>query len=118
MNTHEPLEFIRYLARRLSNLELAYLHAMRGGFFSMEGPDVRAMTREHYQGHLMVNMAFDATEAAALLRDNRADSVTFGNTFMANPDLPARIKAGAELNTPDSDTFYPSGAADYPFMSA
>jgi len=47
--------------------------------------------------------------------------VAFGTAFLANPDLPARTEAGAELNTPDQNTFYTSGAegyTDYPFMKA
>ena len=45
--------------------------------------------------------------------------------FLANPDLPARIAAGAELNAPKADLFYtgkvgdltytgPEGYTDYP----
>jgi hypothetical protein len=39
--------------------------------------------------------------------------------FLANPDLPARVKAGALLNVADASTFYtPSakGYTDYPTM--
>jgi N-ethylmaleimide reductase len=45
--------------------------------------------------------------------------VAFGTSFLANPDLPERIKAGAALNTPDSNTFYtpgPKGYTDYPTL--
>ena len=41
--------------------------------------------------------------------------------YLANPDLPARIKAGAPLNAPDANTFYtpgPVGYTDYPTMAA
>lgn len=47
--------------------------------------------------------------------------VAFGASFLANPDLPARIKASAPLKTPNPDTFYsagPTGYTDYPDMSA
>jgi len=33
--------------------------------------------------------------------------------FLANPDLPARVKAGAPLNVPDASTFYTPGAKGY-----
>jgi 2,4-dienoyl-CoA reductase-like NADH-dependent reductase (Old Yellow Enzyme family) len=39
--------------------------------------------------------------------------------FIANPDLPARIKTGAPLNEPDPETFYGGGAkgyVDYPAL--
>ncbi len=51
--------------------------------------------------------------------------VAFGTKFLANPDLPARIAAGADLNEPKADLFYtgkvgdltytgPEGYTDYP----
>ena len=47
---------------------------------------------------------------------------------MANPDLPARIAAGADLNAPKADLFYtgkvgdltytgPEGYTDYPTLT-
>ena len=80
-----------------------------------------SMAREHYQGHLMLNMGYNAAEAAAVIAAKTADSVAFGTSFLANPDLPTRVETGAELNTPDQNTFYTPGAegyTDYPFMTA
>ena len=48
--------------------------------------------------------------------------------FLANPDLPARIAAGADLNAPKADLFYtgkvgdlkytgPEGYTDYPTLT-
>ncbi len=48
-----------------------------------------------------------------------ADLVAYGRNFIANPDLPERLRQGAELNEPDSDSFYGGderGYIDYPFM--
>jgi N-ethylmaleimide reductase len=45
--------------------------------------------------------------------------VAFGTAFLANPDLPARIKADAVLNAVDPSTFYsagPEGYTDYPTL--
>ena len=55
------------------------------------------------------------------------DAVAFGTKFLANPDLPARIAAGAALNDPKADLFYtgkvgdltytgPEGYTDYPTL--
>jgi N-ethylmaleimide reductase len=35
-----------------------------------------------------------------------ADLVAFGVPFLANPDLPARYRRNAALNSPDQATFY------------
>lgn len=121
MQDSDPLAWTRYLAEHVNRFDLAYLHLMRADFFGVQQADVVTIAREHYHGHLMVNMGYSAEEAAEALRNELADSVAFGTAFLANPDLPARIKAGAALNTPDPDTFYTAGAegyTDYPFMGA
>jgi N-ethylmaleimide reductase len=49
------------------------------------------------------------------------DVVTVGSMALANPDLVARVRSGASLNTPDPNTFYGGGAAgytDYPALTA
>jgi N-ethylmaleimide reductase len=51
------------------------------------------------------------------ITEGACDAVAFGVKFIANPDLPVRIKTGALLNEPDPETFYGSGAqvyVDYP----
>ena len=63
---------------------------------------------------------YQADEANAAIEAGLVDAVAFGTGFLANPDLPARIKAGAPLNSPNPATFYspgPEGYTDYPFMS-
>ena len=50
--------------------------------------------------------------------DGDADLVAFGRHFVANPDLPKRIRLGLPLNAYDRDTFYTfdaRGYTDYPF---
>jgi N-ethylmaleimide reductase len=47
-----------------------------------------------------------------------ADLVAFGKHFLANPDLPQRIRLGLPLNSYDRSTFYTfdtRGYTDYPF---
>ncbi len=121
MRDSDPLAWTEYLAKHLNRFNLAYLHLMRADFFGVQQADVVSIAREHYQGHLMLNMGYSADEAAQVISNKQADSVAFGTGFLANPDLPARVQAGAELNTPDQNTFYSAGAegyTDYPFMTA
>lgn len=120
MRDSDPEAWTRFLSDYLNKFDLAYLHLMRADFFGVQQADVVTIVRESYKGHLMVNMGYSAEEAAQVVSDTVADSVAFGTAFLANPDLPARVKAGAELNAPDPDTFYTSdakGYTDYPFMS-
>ena len=121
MKDSDPIGLTAFLAERLNTYKLAYLHLMRADFFQVQKGDVMTVAREHYKGVLVGNMGYGAEEAAQAIQDGKLDAVAFGTGFLANPDLPARIKAGAPLNTPDASTFYTQGAAgytDYPTMAA
>ena len=117
----DPLALIAFLAERLNTFQLAYLHVMRADFFQKQVADVMSVTRAHYKGVLIGNMGYTPAEAEQAISEGKLDAVAFGTAFLANPDLPERIQAGAELNAPDPATFYtpgPEGYTDYPAMSA
>lgn len=115
----DPVGLITWMAQRLNDVPLAYLHVMRGDFFGQQKGDVLTPARAHYKGVLIGNMGYTPQEAASAIESGQLDAVAFGTAFLANPDLPARIKAGASLNKPHPATFYspgPEGYTDYPFM--
>jgi N-ethylmaleimide reductase len=117
----DPLAWTEFLTTRLNDFKLAYLHLMRADFFQQQSGDVMPIARQNYHGVLVGNMGYSSDEAAAAIQDKKLDAVAFGTGFLANPDLPARVKAGAALNVPDQSTFYtpgPKGYTDYPFMQA
>ena len=119
MKDSNPEALIEFLSEKLNRYDLAYLHVMRADFFGLQQADVVPIAREHYKGTLMVNMGYSPEEAASVLDSGTADLVAFGTGFLANPDLPARIKAGAELNQADEATYYtpgPEGYTTYPTM--
>jgi N-ethylmaleimide reductase len=117
----DPVGLATWLAGRLNDFHLAYLHVMRGDFFQQQSGDVMTPVRENYKGVLIGNMGYTADEAEQMVAAGKLDAVAFGTSFLANPDLPARIKAGAALNAPIQDKFYtpgPEGYTDYPPMGA
>ncbi|PKU22109.1 alkene reductase [Telmatospirillum siberiense] len=116
----DPIGLSTWLAERLNDFNLAYLHAMRGDFFSQQKGDVMTPIRAHYKGVLVGNMGYTPEEADKAVADGKLDAVAFGSGFLANPDLPARIKAGAKLNPANPATFYspgPEGYTDYPVLA-
>lgn len=116
----DPAGLSAWLAGRLNDLKPAYLHVMRGDFLGQQQGDVLTPIRESFRGVLVANMGYSAEEAARDIADGRIDAVAFGTPFLANPDLPARIRAGAPLNAPDPATFYSPGAkgyTDYPALA-
>ena len=117
----DPIALTSYLATKLNDYGLAYLHMMRADFFQAQQGDVMTPARAAYKGVLIGNMGYTAAEAESAIAAGQLDAVAFGTSFLANPDLPARIAAGAELNAPNPGTFYspgPEGYTDYPFLAA
>ncbi len=117
MRDSDPVGLVRWLGKRLNDYDLAYWHVMRGDFLGQQQGDVLTPAREVYDGVLIGNMGYTPGEADAAIAAGKVDAVAFGAAFIANPDLPERIRDGAPLAAPDSATFYtpgPKGYTDYP----
>lgn len=115
----DPIALIGFLADKLNAFKLAYLHVMRSDFYQVQKGDVMTVAREKYKGVLIGNMGYTPAEAEQAVSEGKVDAIAFGTAYLANPDLPERIKAGAALNAPNPSTFYtpgPVGYTDYPTM--
>ncbi len=111
------------LAKALSSLGLLYLHLVDHS--TMGAPpvpaDFKLKLRAGFDGLFILSGGFDHASAEQALLDQRGDLVAFGRPFLANPDLVARMRKDAPLNTPDMATFYVPGAkgyTDYPALPA
>lgn len=116
----DPVAITTYIAQQCSTRGIAYLHVMRSDFFQAQQGDVLTPARQHFNGVLISNMGYTADEAEQAITEGKLDAVAFGTSFLANPDLPARIAAKAALNAPNPAKFYspgPEGYTDYPAMS-
>jgi 2,4-dienoyl-CoA reductase-like NADH-dependent reductase (Old Yellow Enzyme family) len=100
----------------LNDFDLAFLE-MRASrpdsSFRPASRDIVPQLREAYKGTLIINSDYHLKDATEALASGRADAITFGRTFLANPDLPARLKANAPLNAANVDTYYTQGAEGY-----
>lgn len=105
-----------YLARELSGRGLAYLHVFESTIPHPRTPssafDLRAV-HQAYGGTYMANGGYDRERANDAIASGRADFVSFGRLFLANPDLPERLRRGAGLNRADPATFYEGGEHGY-----
>jgi len=116
----EPAPLYTWLATELNRYKLAYLHVMRADFLQQQSGDILTPIREAWNGVLISNMGYTPDEAAYAVASGSVEAIAFGTPFLANPDLPERIAAGADLNDPDPTTLYstgPEGYTDYPTMS-
>ena len=115
----DPQATFNFVARSLSGKGLGYLHVVEGDMMSGErGLDYRQL-RDHFDGCYMANSGYDKARAQAAIAGGAADMVSFGQLFLANPDLVQRFKTDAALNAPDPETFYggdEKGYTDYPAL--
>ena len=115
-----PQATFNYVARALSGKGLGYLHVVEGDMMGGESSVDYRQIRDHFDGRYMANCGYDKARAQAAIAGGDADMVSFGQLFLANPDLVQRFKTDAELNTPDPDTFYggdEKGYTDYPALA-
>jgi N-ethylmaleimide reductase len=120
MQDEDPIALSTFVATELSKRELAFLHVMRGDFLRRQKGDVLSAFRANFRGTVVANMGYTPSEASQAIAAGQVDAVAFGTAFLANPDLPARIRAGAALNAPNPATFYtpgPVGYTDYPTLA-
>lgn len=113
MSDSDPVALATWLAKRLDSLNLAYLHVMRADLLGEQHADVLTPVRENFSGVLVSNMGYTPAEASDAIATGKNDAVAFGTSFLANPDLPARIRLEVELNHPNPATFYSPGPAGY-----
>ena len=113
-----------YVARQLNRFGLAYLHIIeprvKGNVVVAQGqgPIATQRLRRIFKGRIVAAGGFEPDTAEAIVEKGDADAVAFGRHFLANPDLPKRIKLGLPLNDYDRKTFYTfdsHGYTDYPF---
>ena len=114
MDSADPAATFGPFVKAADGLGLAYLHVVDMGLAEL---DTLALLRANYSGPIVTNNNLKADSAAALLDAGRAEAVSFGRAFIANPDLVERIAAGAPLAKPDYARLYTGeelGYTDYP----
>lgn len=115
MDCPEIIPTILHLARQLDATGLAYLHLVEADWADApQIPDAfRTALRQAYQGRVIVAGGYDAARASQVLSDGFADLVAFGRPFIANPDLPRRLRDGLPLAAFDAKALFGGDASGY-----
>ena len=120
MADSDPAATFAVAVGELDRFGLAYLHVVEpiatDPAPAGEMPDIRFF-RKLWRGVLIGNKGYDLERAKSVLRDGLADLVSFAVLFLANPDLPERLRRGGPFNPPDRKSFYggdAQGYIDYP----
>ncbi|WP_232495553.1 alkene reductase [Novosphingobium kaempferiae] len=112
-----PTPLFTAAAAMLDEIGIAYLElretAAGSAFGETDVPRQSPMIRPHFKGPLVLNNNYDHARAQADLDSGLADSISFGRSFLANPDLVRRLDEGAPLNEPRPEHFYTQGAEGY-----
>jgi N-ethylmaleimide reductase len=127
MQDSNPEALFTYVLQQLSQRNIAYVHLIEprattaGGSDAVmkDAPSTSALFREVFKGAFISAGGYTPESAAEAVVSGQVDAVAFGRLFIANPDLPARIQRGAELNQYNRATFYggaEKGYTDYPTL--
>ena len=121
----DPASVFVPAAKMLSDLGIAFLELREPGpdgtFGKTDVPKLSPAIRAVFTGVLVLNSDYTtAAEAQAAIDTGVADAIAFGRTFLANPDLPERLRRDAPLNPSNPRTWYsqgPEGYVDYPALA-
>lgn len=118
MGDHDPRETFGYAMEQLGQRQIAF-------FFTREYLAEDSMSeylKERSNGVAYIaNMKLDRSSALDLLSLQKADAVSFGKAYIANPDLFERLVIDAEMNELKLEnmlgTDVAEGYIDYPFLA-
>jgi 2,4-dienoyl-CoA reductase-like NADH-dependent reductase (Old Yellow Enzyme family) len=124
VNDSNPEPLFVAAAAALSQIGIAFLELREPGFDGTNGkadrPPIAPLIRKAFAGPLVLNADYDKAKAQAALDAGEADAFSFGRKFLANPDLPYRLRNDIPLTSDKIDTWYSQGAdgyTDYPKAS-
>ncbi|MFD1554587.1 alkene reductase [Paraburkholderia silviterrae] len=121
MGDDTPEATFGHIAERLNDWDLAYLHLVEPAIvgtvkdeqFDPRWDAIIELMRKQFKGVLMLAGGYTLESARQALDKGRADLIAFGRPFLANPDLPARLRDALPLNDADASTFFGGGAEGY-----
>lgn len=110
-------------ARLLGALGVGYIHIAEADWDDAPHMPMafKQCLRDVFPGTLIYAGKYTAERANDALREGWADLIAFGRPFVANPDLPERLRTGAALTPHDRNTLFGGGAqglTDYPALAA
>jgi N-ethylmaleimide reductase len=103
------------LAEELSARKILYVHLVDHSSMGAPKPkpELVAAIRHTFKGALILSGGYDKGRAEADLVEKRGDLVAFGRPFVANPNLPDKLRRGAPLREADQATLYTPGEKGY-----
>ena len=117
MGDSSPAKTFGYVARELKKRGIAFICSREAIGDDSLGP----LLKKEFGGVYIANEKMTRESAEELMKSGKADAVAFGQLFIANPDLPRRLKDSTGFNEVRPQLFYgsgPEGYTDYPALAA
>ena len=117
MEDANPEETFACVADLLNRLRPGYLHVVEDTIPADHNADFFLRLRSAWKGIYVANGGYNAERGERAVSEGFADAVAYGRLFLANPDLPKRLRRNGPLNVPDTRSFYGGddhGYIDYP----
>ncbi len=109
MGDSNPLATFGYVAEELGKKNIAFIFTREKSGNDRISPELKT----RFGGVLIANEGFDFETAKHELELGQADAISFGKAYIANPDLPERLKSHTALNAWNAETFYGYGLPDH-----
>ncbi|WP_375249639.1 alkene reductase [Sphingomonas sp.] len=113
----QSLDLFAAAVAALSRIGIAHLELREpplwGTFGVGDTAPLAPQLRGLFDGPVILNADFDPERATAELAAGVGDAVAFGRWFIANPDLPKRIRRGSPLAVSDPATWFTQGREGY-----
>jgi N-ethylmaleimide reductase len=109
-------------AKLLGEIGVAYIHIAEADWDDAPHMPVefKQRIRQAYPGTLIYAGKYTPDRAREAIAAGWADLIAFGRPFVANPDLPQRLRSGADLALHHRETLFGGGAqglTDYPALT-
>lgn len=114
-NDSNKMAVFSYVAEQLAKRKIAFIFTREYSGSDSITPTIKKI----FNGPVIGNENLTVAAAEELVASGKVDAVSFGKTYIANPDLVERIAEGAALNELVPQTIYADGATgytDYPFL--
>jgi N-ethylmaleimide reductase len=121
MDDANPHETYAALLKAVDGMGLAYCHLIH---IPLDGQDALELVRANWSGAVIENGGLNLEKASAVIAEGKAEAVSFGYLYIANPDLVVRFRTGAALNKANRANFYTGegddrvGYLDYALLNA
>ncbi|KAL4473478.1 hypothetical protein ABPG74_022342 [Tetrahymena malaccensis] len=130
MYDSNPLELVKYLLNEFEKRKIGFVELKRHDKSNRKNIGQEAVENEFidpeqqipyffdqfrslYKGCIILNDGITYEEGLILLKEKKADFISFGRYAVSNPDLPQRFQKNLALSEADQKTFYSGGEKGY-----